>query len=305
MKKTIKYQYAENSSGNLVHINEVNRENSTDEKYLCIDCKQELIPRLGNERTHHFSHKSDILNCSKETYLHELGKRIFYETYLQCLKSNSPFYFGCSLFTLLSITCKYYGVTKFNNCVQKGISKFDLTQSFKNIEFEKNHDNFRPDLTLINSYGDKIFIEIAVTHPCEKEKIDSKNKIIEISIKNESDIKIIQDNFLSESSPLLKFYNLENFNIIVEPICKDNIPSIYSIVMKDGSQHTVKVVKKELCKFVYENNNLIRSISLIPTTINLPPLYTYNRRGPTIDDIDSKLGRTGYRSKYKPKRKRK
>ena len=305
MKKTIKYQYAENSSGKLFHINEINKNDSADEKYLCIDCKQELIPRLGNERTHHFSHKNDTYNCSKETYLHELGKKIFFETYLQCLENKAPFFIGSSLFTTLSITCKYYGFTKFKNCTQKGISKLDLTQNFRNIECEKNHGNFRPDLTLISNSGDKIFIEIAVTHPCEKEKIDSKNKIIEISIKDESNIEIILDKCLSEENHLVKFYNLDNLNLFVEPICNDNIPFIYSIHMKDGNQYNVRVVKKELCKFAYENNNLIRSISLIPTTINLPHLYTYNHRGPTMDDIDSKLGRTGYRSKYKPKRKRK
>ena len=136
MKKPIKYQYAKNSSGELVDINIINKD-CNNEKYFCIACKQELIPKLGDKRIHHFAHKIDTYNCSKETYLHELGKKIFYEIYLQCLNTNEPFYIVTSLINSLSMTCKYNVRNQSKNCTKNAINKYDLLSSFRNIEYEK------------------------------------------------------------------------------------------------------------------------------------------------------------------------
>ena len=160
----IKYQYAENCSGNLVHINAIETNNRHAEKFTCIDCKQELIPRLGAIRARHFSHKSDSYNCSKETYLHELGKRIFLETYTNCIENNIPFYIATSLFNKISTVCKYYGLFKTNYCINE-IKKYDLTQIFKIVEYEKIQENFKPDLTLKNDHGEKIFIPLGSNTP--------------------------------------------------------------------------------------------------------------------------------------------
>jgi len=301
MKNIIKYQYAENLSGKLVHINEVNRNDSIEEKYVCIDCKNELIPRLGNIRTHHFSHKNDFNNCSKETYLHKLGKKIFYETYLQCIDDEIPFFITTSLFNSISYVCKYNGIIKSNECTVNRVNKYDLTQTFKIIELEKNNENYRPDLTLKNNEGEIIFIEIAVTHPCDKEKIESKNKIIELNIKNESDINLILEKNISEENNKIRFYNFDNFNIIVEPNCKDNALYNYLIVLKDGRQYPVKTTKKELCKNIFENINIVSNIIALKP-INLR--RNYQQRGPLINEIDSKIGSTKYKKYYRTKRRK-
>jgi len=301
MKKNIKYQYAENSTGKVVDINTINKD-CNNEKYLCISCKQELIPKLGEIRIHHFAHKNDTFNCSKETYLHELGKRVFYEVYLQCKNDNEPFYIVTSLINSLSITCKYNVIIKSKSCVKNGIHKYDLLSSFKNIEYEKNQDNFRPDLTLINNYGNKIFIEIAVTHPCEKEKIESKNKIIEIRIKNETDIQMILGKKISEENDLIKYYNFEDFNILDEPFCEDNTVYTYSVIYKNGNQSSGKTFKKEYCKYVYENIDKIQSIKLFKPIKRVNPIpfgfiinpNTYNR-GPKINTIEAKYNNFRYK----------
>jgi hypothetical protein len=308
MKNTIKYQNAENSSGKLININEINKGESIVEKYFCINCKEELLPRLGNIRIHHFSHKNDVYNCSKETYLHELGKRVFYETYLQCLENNIPFNIISSLFNSIVTACKYYKIGTLQGCKIHELAKFDLTQSFKNIEYEINQGNFRPDLTLKNENGDNIFIEIAVTHLCEKEKIESKNKIIELSIKDEEDINIILGKNLSEENNNIKFYNFENFYIFVEPFCKENLKLTYLIILKNGEKHLVKVIKRELCKFAHENSNSIAKI--IPFLKNAIPLQTpkksfSNLSRRLIDEIDSNMDRRNYRKKYSAKKRRK
>jgi len=130
MKGIIKYQYAENSSGNLININAITKNARYCDKYFCLDCKQELIPRLGDKRIHHFCHKNDTHSCSKETYLHELGKKIFYETYLESLKNKEPFYISTSLFDTVSFTCKYYEVSKSKDCIKKGERRFGILLHF-------------------------------------------------------------------------------------------------------------------------------------------------------------------------------
>ena len=301
----IKYQYAENCSGNTVHINSIEKNDRHADKYICIDCKQELIPKLGEIKVHHFSHKSNSYNCSKETYLHELGKRMFYETYTHCIENNEPFYIVTSMFNTFSTVCKYYRLFKTKYCINNGINKYDLTQNFKVIEYEKTQDNFRPDLTLKNNFGEKIFVEIAVTHHCEKEKIESKNKIIEISIKDESDISIITGKSISEENNCTILYNFDNFYVFVEPICPDNSLSDYSIVLKDGKQHNVRTVKRELCKFINENKDHIKNVSLINKPIPVMPTNNFNLRGPRIDYIESKMNRKNIRSNSKLKKRRK
>ena len=302
MKNTIEYQFAENSLGNRIDINNIN--NSNEEKYFCISCKQELVPRLGNIRAHHFYHKNPVYNCSKETYLHELGKKTFYETYLQCLYEKTPFYICSSLFNEFSSVCNYFEVFKSKKCIMNNINKINLTKYFINIEMEKNQENYRPDITLINNLGERIFIEIAVTHPCEEEKIKSKNKIIEITIKKETDINKILERIISEDSNFIKYYNFDNFNIHIEPFCNDNIKKNYLIVLKNGEKHTVSVIKKELCRFIYENVNNIENVTPIITNIPILPAAKLNHGGPRINDIDSKMNQRYYNN-YVKKRRRK
>ena len=301
--KGIKYQYAEKISGELVHINAINKTLSH-EKYFCIDCKEELIPKLGDIRIHHFSHKKDTYNCSKETYLHILGKRIFYETYLYCLENNIPFYFYASLYNSLSATCKYYEYLRSQDCIIKGINKVDLTKIFDFIEYEKSQEKFRPDLTLKNNYGDKIFIEISVTHPCEKEKIESKNKIIEIAIKEEADIRVILDKNLSEEDDNITYYNFDDFNIYTEPVCKENTLSKYFVILKTGEQFSTQFMKRDLCKFIHDNLNFIAKI--IPIRPIVPPVFSrnINRGGPRINEIESRMNRKNNSNMYKPRRRK-
>ena len=72
----IKYRYAHNSDGQIVNIDEIKRnESEENELYTCLACGNELITRLGNVKINHFAHKQTI-NCSGETYLHNLGKKV-------------------------------------------------------------------------------------------------------------------------------------------------------------------------------------------------------------------------------------
>jgi hypothetical protein len=307
MKKTIKYQFAEDTSGKLVNIDSIIKNENHNEKYICLDCKQELIPKTGNIRVHHFSHKNDTYSCSKETYLHELGKKIFFEIYTKCLNENEPFYIFASLFSKYFNYCKYYEIFKSNNCIKNNIDKINLVQYYKYIEFEKYQNSFKPDLTLINNSNDKIFVEIAVTHPCDEEKIKSKNKIIEINIKNEEDIKIILEKNLSEENNLIKFYNFDDFYLPIEPFCNDNKKYNFQIELKSGEKYNIGVLKKDLCKYTYENIDLIAKITPIQIKIPIIPLmpsHNYIQRGPRIENIDLQKSKKKYNNYGSRKRKK-
>jgi hypothetical protein len=303
MKKTIKYQFAEDSSGKLININDVNKNENHIEKYNCLDCKQELIPKIGNIRIRHFSHKNNTYGCSKETYLHELGKKLFYEIYSKCLSENTPFYIYASLFNKYYNYCKYFEIFKSKNCIENNIQKINLISYYKNIEYEKYQGNFRPDITLINDNNEKIFIEIAVTHPCDDEKIKSKNKIIEINLKNEEDVNIIIGKNLSDENNLIKFYNFDEIYLPIEPFCNDNIKYNYFIELKNGEKHHVGIIRKDLCKFTFENKNIIANITPIQINIPIMPVYNYTQRGPRIENMDLYKNRksNNYRSKRRKK----
>jgi len=189
----------------------------------------------------------------------------------------------------------------------KKISKFDLVSSYDRIEFEKRQNNFIPDLTLINNYGKRIFVEIFVTHPCEEEKINSKIKIIEIMIKDEEDVKVILGKVLSEDNKNIKFYNFEEFNVLVEPICNENSITNYFVSLKDGKKYFGQSIKQELCKNIYDNKELISIAyfmsSPAKTKVRTVKRNYYSETG--INYIESLLKKSNYKPKFRKKRRRK
>ena len=86
----IKYQYAKDDNEKLIDIDSLNDENRNRSKFFCIGCGNELIARLGKIKVHHFAHKK-VVTCSGETYLHLLGKQLFFENYTDCLNKQKPF----------------------------------------------------------------------------------------------------------------------------------------------------------------------------------------------------------------------
>lgn len=215
----VKYKYALNSTNKIINISELSSTKTEQEKsYKCLSCNGKLIARTGKIKNWHFAHKLEE-NCSPETYLHILGKNIFYNNYLNCVKNKIPFYL--KLFT-------YVEVNKFENkinkvFIRKDLEAFNLVDYFDEIKLEKRDHNFIPDLLLTNSKGDKIYVEIAVSHKCEQNKIDSKIRIIEITLEDETDIDF-DNNFISENDVKTQLYNF-----ILKPIIKNNDPIIHEI----------------------------------------------------------------------------
>ena len=70
----IKYHYAKNQDGVIINIADVVKEDRKSQRFFCISCGAEMIPKLGEVKARHFAHKAETPNCNSETYLHKLTK---------------------------------------------------------------------------------------------------------------------------------------------------------------------------------------------------------------------------------------
>ena len=203
----IKYRFALDENNNLIDVSELNRSSlKKGEKFYSIDCKNELIPKLGDVVTKHFAHKGDS-EGNYESYLHALAKKVFADDYQKCLDEELPYVMKYQIENKC-VKLEPLGVP----CVDTDYNYFDLTQRFDQLFIEKRDGIFIPDVMLYDSLkGEKIYIEIAVTHFCEDEKINSGNRIIEFSIQNEEDItNILEFKNGKVNDNKIKFYNFKS-----------------------------------------------------------------------------------------------
>ena len=268
----IKYKSAYDFQGKIVTIDNVKRdENEEFQKYTCISCGAELITKMGNVKIHHFAHKQTI-NCNGETYLHNLGKRLFFDEYTTCLGNKTPF------------TIQQYR-EKVCNCFEKEFGKkcyldeelvsFNLTSFFDEIEMEKKDSDFIPDLKLKRKNATEvIYIEIAVTHLSTEKKLNSKNRIIELKVDEESDLDVIKQHKLSiENSKLL----FKNFDIkkIEGNFCNGKCKCFFDLflVFKSGKSVLLTLTLSEISSKLKRFENQI----------------TYNHISRSVEGNDSKF----------------
>ncbi|PKB15323.1 competence protein CoiA family protein [Flavobacterium sp. 5] len=200
----MKNLYAYNEENELIHINNVEKKSA--QNYFCINCESKMIARKGEIKAHHFSHKADS-NCSFESYLHKLSKIQFYNEYIKCLNNNESFNIqyktyrnctSCKEKENLNLVCK----------LDDKISLLNLTKWFDKITIEKYHNGFIADILLESSKSEeKLFIEFAVSHKCEIAKIESKIRIVEISLINELDLKFISERKIPINQENIIFHN--------------------------------------------------------------------------------------------------
>lgn len=196
-RNDIKYQYAIDESRTIdIGSDKVVR----GKEYTCLSCGNALIPVLGEIRQKHFRHKNQI-ECSSETYLHNLAKRMFFQTYKECLSNNQPYFLG------------YYVPTRCNACNGYGpceigheLKRTDLTMHFKEIFLEARDGKFIPDI-LLKRGSESLFVEIAVTHFVEENKASSGIRMIEIAVNDENDIDLITSCQLSEQDARISISN--------------------------------------------------------------------------------------------------
>jgi hypothetical protein len=200
----IKYKFAYDNQSRLINIASLSKENKLlINDFTCIACGDKLVARLGEINTKHFAHKHEV-TCSGETYLHALGKKLFYDEYNYCLQTCKPFYLS---FTRNKICDSLENKHGLSCHLEDEEIDYDLTKSFQNILVEKQEGIFIPDLLLISEKSkEKIFIEVAVTHQSTLQKRSSSNKIIEFKVYDEADLNFIQKHRLAEND-VVKFFN--------------------------------------------------------------------------------------------------
>lgn len=195
----VQFRFALTQNRTIVDVNLLSDKDRKD--YECPGCAGKVRPVLGKIRNKHFRHKNNYA-CCNETYLHKLGKIFFHNNYVKCLKGGTPYYIEYNT----PVICKF---CKKGPCrlSSRGNEKYDITGVFTYIELEKADGNCKPDILLKTESGNKIYVEIFVTHETTYEKSSSGIKIIEFIIKNENDLSIFDRNLIPISSPLVKLYN--------------------------------------------------------------------------------------------------
>jgi hypothetical protein len=214
----IKYHYAYDENHNLVNIILLDRDIAKTHSYYCVGCGNELFPKLGDIKAHHFSHKKDV-DCDGQSYLHKLAKIKFKEKFddkdkpfniqlrrhLICkMMDECPFFekMSCKKYTLLKeINLHQY----YDTCTEERAIYVDNSGLKPVIYFNSKEDRekYIADLLLNDSRNKNkapTLIEIYCSHKCEIKKTSSKLKIIEIHISSDVDIDkwftntIVEDN---------------------------------------------------------------------------------------------------------------
>ena len=251
----MKNLYALNNSKDLINILDVDK--TKGEKYFCLQCGDELIARKGDINKHHFSHKNKI-DCNYETYLHKLGKLVFYNTYNDCILNKKPFYIDFETKRNCNTCIKIENINRICE-IESHLGKFDLTKIFNKIYLEEPNNGFIPDVLLKSTERDDvIFIEIFVTHSCENDKIASGIRVIEIEVRNESDLNFISNLHFHNNIENCKFYNFKELTIEKNFINVDRCEKTTSFfsIYKNGKAKRKEVFIKDL-KRELSNENLI------------------------------------------------
>lgn len=200
------YGYGYDANHNLVIVSSLTKE---DRKRLapftCIGCGEELIARLGEINVKHFAHKHS-LECNGETYLHKLSKVYFYRTYQRCLEQNQPF----NLVVEYSQHCDFFEA-QFGECCKRTLTQtHDLTKFFTSVALEQKDGEFIPDALLSSRKGERLYIEMAVTHFSSEEKINSGTRILEFRIESEDDLKLFSSANVETSDQSVGVFNFDN-----------------------------------------------------------------------------------------------
>lgn len=205
-KSTIKYGCAYDASEQIINIDQA----VAKQHYTCLSCGNKLTPVVNvTKKQQHFRHSNSDQTraCSPETYLHKLAKQVFYEAYKDCKKRKAPFTITYKVPQVCN-SCKY-GPCKDILSTHREVNLLShFPNAFPPDTKTSEKSNYRPDVMLMSDSGEELWIEIAVTHKAEQNKLDTGTRIVEIDITNESDATSISSQPLSESDRV-RIYNFK------------------------------------------------------------------------------------------------
>ena len=223
----------------LVHIEKVTEENRHSHIYHCLQCGQEMTPKLSKNQpdSHksHFAHAADTA-CDGESYLHKLAKRIIREKFMS--SDTFPLTFVRNVPCQDASQCPCY---QEDYCFTKGVSIPSDLKMYKGAvvydtcQEEVPIGEFRPDLLLTGPMEPKlgkVFIEVYRTNQSKESKLTSDYKIIETKkIKTEADIDDILNRGFVEGENCKTY----NFTPKLPSIRKNDMPIDRFIMYKSGA----------------------------------------------------------------------
>uniref|UniRef100_UPI004047594C hypothetical protein n=1 Tax=Roseivirga sp. TaxID=1964215 RepID=UPI004047594C len=253
----IKYSWAKYEN-RPIHISEVDLNMRKEGAFFNIVTNERMTAYLEGKFRPHFHHISEN-SVSYETYLHQVAKEVFQETYLNALSNKSPFYMEyyvnakCNLHSKITDIICDFGVI---------IEKFDLTEVFDLIHIEKNYEQFRPDIRLSSTKNNEVlFIEIQVKHKSTEKKLNSGNRIIEIKIENDLDIQKLRQKSIKVNQSKVKFYNFKE-KTTIGGYCSANEKGCRTVKniffqKNDGTYEFMKDTIENIITHIYSNESLI------------------------------------------------
>lgn len=213
----IQYPYAYDENNNLVCIKNVTEADRSHE-FRCPNCGARMRPRLGMKNAHCFYH-ADAEICSAESYLHKVAKEIIVRKF-----NSGSFPIKRKMNLVCNVKCEH------GPCQMEEMRDFDLACNYDlppKVEETQVVDNTRfvPDVTFSssNEQFNPIYVEIFYKHSCSEKKLELCDNIIEIRVKQFSDLIRLENAVLCEemyydgpSTYKAKFINFDS-QIYVNP----------------------------------------------------------------------------------------
>lgn len=180
-------RFARGANGSLIDVHEIDpKERYAKGPFECLACRHVMVPALGRQRRHHFKHKAGRpADCQTETYLHQLAKMVLYRALTEAIEASTPFWLTRYVDGRCSSLLEHYGLV----CTRQPVQiRVDLASTYDSVAMEAGADGFVADILLASSVsGERMLLEIAVTHACEEAKIASGLPILEIQVQDEGD----------------------------------------------------------------------------------------------------------------------
>ena len=204
------YRYAYNDLGERVNIKDLqDKEHCKQHTFHCIDCKGAMYATLKDDnRCKHFAHKEG--KCNYDHYLHTLAEDMIIDAFEEAEKFTLTYQ--------VEVSCNQMDcplrVDKCGKITQE--KKVNLKEWYDHCEKEKEiigKDGVRyiADILLTSSKRKipPLLFEIFVTHECTPEKKASGLWIVELKIRDESDIEKICLSKSTDESEDVRLYNFE------------------------------------------------------------------------------------------------
>lgn len=219
-------RYAKDRLGNIIDIQSVTDSYIAEygnDSFTCLGCGKAILSKRGKIKRHHFAHVAEQEGtCSFETYLHKMGISKFIDVYKKRIKENKEFLLEVAKGEICYKSECPYG--RKNTCDNiTGYTKISLLPKYSSCEREVRDGGFIPDILLSTEDGQKIYIEITVTHPVQESKIESGIPIVEIKLKSEADVTMFEEGFLSQRNKHVKMYNFHQCTKPINDSCESQL----------------------------------------------------------------------------------